>query len=63
MQRVEVVDAFLVVVVQHGQETNHNAGERQRVEDRVEQFDVDAAEASADTVQEDRWNKHRIFKS
>lgn len=40
------------MVVQYSQESNDDAGERQRVEDGVQQLDVDASEASADAVQE-----------
>lgn len=56
MQGVEVVNALLVVVVQYRQEPDHDAGERQRVENRVKQLHVDPAEAAADAVQEHRWN-------
>lgn len=63
MQWIEVIDAFLVVVVQDGEETNDNTRERQRVENSVQQLHVDASEAPADTVQQYRWNeKIREFK-
>lgn len=54
VKRVEVVDALLVVEVEDSQESDHNARERQRVEDGVQQLHVDAAEASADAVEQHR---------
>lgn len=58
MQRVEVVDPFLVVVVEDSQEPDDDAWERQGVEDGVKQLHVDASEAAADTVQEYRCGIH-----
>lgn len=55
MKRVEVVDTLLVMVVEHSQESDDDARERKRVEDRMEQLHVDAPNAAADTVQEHRW--------
>lgn len=55
MQGVEVVDARLVVVVEHCQEPDDDARERQRMEDRVKQLHVNASEATADAVQQHGW--------
>lgn len=55
MQRVEVVDALLVVEVEHGEEADDDAGHGQRVEDGMQQLHVDTPEAAADAVEEDRW--------
>lgn len=43
------------MVVEHSQESDDDARERKRVEDRMEQLHVDAPNAAADTVQEHRW--------
>lgn len=51
MERVEVVDALLVVEVEHSQEPDDDARERKRVEDRVQKLNVDASEAPANAVQ------------
>jgi hypothetical protein len=59
VQRVEVSDARLVVVIENGEETDNDAGKRQCVEDSVEQLDVDAPEAPADAVQEHRWKQKK----
>lgn len=55
MERVEIIDASLVVVVEHGEEPDDDARERQGVEDRVEELHVDASEAPTDAVQQHRW--------
>lgn len=63
MQRIEVVDALLVMIIQHGQKSDDDTRERECVEDRVKQFHVDAADAAADTVQENRWNEKDTAKN
>lgn len=54
MKRVEVIDALLVVEVEDGEEADDDAGERKGVKNGVQQFDVDAPEASTDAVKQDR---------
>lgn len=48
------------MIVQHGQESNDDAGERKRMEDGVQQLDIDASEAAADTVQEHGCEQHGL---
>lgn len=54
VKRVEVLDPLLVVEVENCQKTDHDARERQCVEDGVEQLHVDTTEASANAVQKYR---------
>lgn len=53
------------MVVQHGQESDDDAGERESVEDCMQQLHVDATDAAADTIQEHRWNleRHKLSKA
>lgn len=42
--------------VQYREETDHDAWERQCMEDSVQKFHVNTSEAAADAVEQHRWN-------
>lgn len=47
--------------IENGEESDNYAGERQSVEYRMQQFYVDSSEATADTVEQDRWNNNKYI--